>query len=67
MSRNPNGPGFVCDGCGGDIGNGGIGYAVQVIDYHEGEQRHRHLCYVRLDENGEPGSGCRDELLGGLA
>lgn len=65
MSRTPDNT-YVCDGCGGDIGNGGIGTAMSLVDYHEDEQRHRHLCYVQLDDEGEPGPGCRDLLLGSL-
>lgn len=67
MSRLPDGT-YVCNGpgCGADIGNGGIGMAVSVVDYFDGAQRHRHLCYTRPDDNGEPGPGCRDLVLGGL-
>lgn len=67
MSRAPDGS-YVCDGpdCGQDIGNGGIGTAMQLVDYHDGEQRHRHLCYTRNDDDGNPAPGCRDTLLGGL-
>lgn len=65
MTRLPDGS-HECDGCGEDIGNGGIGTAMSLVDYHEGAQRHRHLCYTRTDEQGEHGPGCRDELLGSL-
>lgn len=68
MPQNLDGS-FACDGsgCGTDIGNGGIGTALQLIDYHEGAQRHRRLCYSRgLDEDDQPLPGCRDEILGGL-
>lgn len=65
MSRQPDGP-YACDGCGGDIGNGGIASAMSLVDYHEDAQRHRHLCYRRMDAEGNSVPGCRDELLGGL-
>lgn len=65
MSRLPDGS-HVCDGCGRDIGNGGIGSAMSLVDYHDGEQRHRHLCYEQTDEDGVTQLGCRDELLGEL-
>ncbi len=64
MSRRPDGT-SVCDGCGGDIGNGGIGMAMSLVDYHDGDQRHRHLCYVRITDDGQQ-PGCRDRLLGDL-
>lgn len=67
MSRREGGT-YVCDGpdCGRDIGNGGIGMAMSLVDYHDGGQRHRHLCYEGTGPDGQPIPGCRDLLLGGL-
>lgn len=63
MTRLPDNT-IVCDGCGDDVGNGGIGMAMSLVDYYNDAQRHRHLCYAR--ENSDGTRGCRERLLGAV-